>query len=94
MNAPFGFRPVQAQDWQEWLPLWHGYNAFYGRVGAIALAEEITRTTGQRFLAEQARAGGAASLYWQTHETNATAMRLYDQVATKAGFLVYRRELG
>jgi GNAT superfamily N-acetyltransferase len=42
---------------------------------------------------EAARAAGAYRVYWQTHETNATAMRLYDQVADKSGFLVYRREL-
>jgi len=41
-------------------------------------------------VAEQARLGGAQRLYWQTHETNATAMRLYDQVAEKSGFVVYR----
>jgi GNAT superfamily N-acetyltransferase len=40
-----------------------------------------------------ARAVGSPRVYWQTHETNAVAMRLYDQVATKSGFLVYRKEL-
>jgi GNAT superfamily N-acetyltransferase len=39
----------------------------------------------------QAEAAGAARVYWQTHETNQTAMRLYDQVAEKSGFLVYRK---
>ena len=38
-----------------------------------------------------ARAAGAARVYWMTHETNATAMKLYDQVAEKSGFLVYRK---
>ncbi len=42
---------------------------------------------------DAARAAGSPRVYWQTHETNATAMRLYDQVATKSGFLVYRKEL-
>ena len=32
-------------------------------------------------VAELARQAGAARLYWQTHETNATAMKLYDAVA-------------
>jgi GNAT superfamily N-acetyltransferase len=41
----------------------------------------------------RARAAGAARVYWQTHETNATAMRLYDDVATKSGFVVYRKDL-
>jgi GNAT superfamily N-acetyltransferase len=39
---------------------------------------------------ERAKAVGCARVYWQTHETNETAMRLYDQVAEKSGFLVYR----
>lgn len=40
-----------------------------------------------------ARAAGASRVYWQTHETNATAMRLYDQVAERSGFVVYRKLL-
>jgi GNAT superfamily N-acetyltransferase len=30
-------------------------------------------------------------VYWLTHETNATARSLYDQVAKHAGFIQYRR---
>jgi GNAT superfamily N-acetyltransferase len=146
-------RPVTKNDYAQWLPLWDGYNAFYGRSGATALAPEITRTTWARFFdadepmhalgAEEggrliglahylyhrsttsigpscymqdlftaneargrgvgrmlieavyaaARAAGSPRVYWQTHETNATAMRLYDQVAEKSGFLVYRKML-
>jgi len=146
-------RPVAGADFDNWLPLWLGYNQFYGRHGETALAEEITRTTWARFLdpaepvhalvAEadgrlaglahylyhrsttsiglscylqdlytdvslrgrgvarqlieavyaQARAAGSPRVYWQTHETNQTAMRLYDQVAEKSGFLVYRKLL-
>jgi GNAT superfamily N-acetyltransferase len=32
-------------------------------------------------------------VYWQTHESNTTAMRLYDKVAEKSGFVVYRKSL-
>jgi GNAT superfamily N-acetyltransferase len=39
---------------------------------------------------ERAKAAGSARVYWQTHETNAVAMKLYDQVAERSGFLVYR----
>jgi GNAT superfamily N-acetyltransferase len=39
---------------------------------------------------ERARAAGASRVYWQTHETNVTAMSLYDRMAEKSGFLVYR----
>jgi GNAT superfamily N-acetyltransferase len=144
-------RPVAPDDLAQWRPLWDGYNAFYGRSGPTALAEEITRTTWARFfdgdepvhalvaehegrlvglahylfhrsttllgptcylqdlftdaalrgqgvgraliaaVTERARANGAARVYWMTHETNTTAMRLYDQVADKPGFLIYRQ---
>ena len=36
---------------------------------------------------------GCARVYWLTHETNSTAMKLYDKVAEKSGFLVYRKSL-
>jgi GNAT superfamily N-acetyltransferase len=146
-------RPVVETDFEAWLPLWDGYNAFYGRSGDTALPVEITRTTWARFFdpAEPVRAlvaeadgglvglahylfhrsttsieptcylqdlftdarlrgrgvgralieavyaaagaAGARRVYWQTHETNHTAMRLYDQVADRSGFLVYRKAL-
>jgi GNAT superfamily N-acetyltransferase len=40
-----------------------------------------------------ARALGCARVYWQTHETNSTAMRLYDRIADKPGFVIYRKAL-
>jgi GNAT superfamily N-acetyltransferase len=40
-----------------------------------------------------AKAAGAPRVYWQTHESNAVAMRLYDQVAERSGFVVYRRSV-
>jgi GNAT superfamily N-acetyltransferase len=42
-------RSVRRSDFDQWLPLWQGYNAFYGRLGATALAGEITQTTWARF---------------------------------------------
>lgn len=146
-------RPVMRSDFKAWLPLWAGYNQFYGRSGPTALAGEITAMTWSRFfdayepvhalVAEsggelvglthylfhrsttrivpvcylqdlftaesvrgrgvgkalieavygQAKAAGCDRVYWQTHETNATAMRLYDQVADKSGFVVYAKPL-
>ena len=146
-------RSVTKQDYDQWLPLWDGYNAFYGRSGPTALAPEITRMTWQRFfdayepvhalVAEsdgqllglthylfhrstisianscylqdlftvaqarglgvgralieavyaKARQAGASRVYWQTHETNTTAMKLYDHLAEKSGFIVYRKPL-
>jgi GNAT superfamily N-acetyltransferase len=42
---------------------------------------------------ERARSAGSQRVYWQTHETNVTAMALYDKVAERSGFLVYRKRL-
>jgi GNAT superfamily N-acetyltransferase len=42
-------------------------------------------------VAAMAREAGVTRLYWQTHESNAAGRRLYDQVATHAGFIVYAR---
>jgi GNAT superfamily N-acetyltransferase len=47
-----------------------------------ALIEEVYK------LAHQA---GSGRVYWLTHETNETAMKLYDKVAEKSGFIVYRK---
>ena len=42
---------------------------------------------------DRARAEGCARVYWQTHETNHTAMQLYDRIAQRSGFVVYRHDL-
>lgn len=42
-------RPLAPSDYAQWLPLWDGYNAFYGRSGAAALDESITAQTWRRF---------------------------------------------
>ncbi|MFJ6325807.1 MULTISPECIES: GNAT family N-acetyltransferase [unclassified Rhizobium] len=41
----------------------------------------------------EARQAGSPRVYWQTHETNATAMRVYDKMAERSGFVVYRKLL-
>ena len=43
-------RPITNIDYEAWLPLWDGYNAFYGRQGETALGLKITQTTWVRFL--------------------------------------------
>jgi GNAT superfamily N-acetyltransferase len=40
-----------------------------------------------------AAAAGSPRVYWQTHETNAVARTLYDKVAERSGFIVYRKQL-
>lgn len=146
-------RPVARDDYPQWLPLWDGYNAFYGREGETALAPDITRMTWARFfdayepvhalvaaendrllgivhylfhrsttmiepicylqdlftdetargkgigralieaVYREAKQAGASRVYWQTHETNATARLLYDRVAERSGFIVYRKQV-
>jgi GNAT superfamily N-acetyltransferase len=144
-------RPIKPADYEQWLPLWDGYNEFYGRSGATALPLEITQTTWARFfdpdepvnalvaesdgklvglthyifhrstitiglscylqdlftneaargkgvgralingVYERAKLAGSSRVYWQTHETNITAIKLYDKIAERSGFLVYRK---
>ncbi|RWL75852.1 MAG: GNAT family N-acetyltransferase [Mesorhizobium sp.] len=153
MSGQLTVRPVTRQDYEQWLPLWDGYNAFYGRTGPTALAGEITQMTWSRFfdayepvhalvaerggcllglvhylyhrsttsiapscylqdlfttqaargqgvgraliedVYERAREAGANRVYWLTHETNHTAMQLYDRIGNRSGFVVYRKML-
>jgi GNAT superfamily N-acetyltransferase len=146
-------RAVRAADYDQWLTLWEGYNAFYERKGPTAVPLEITQLTWSRFfdgyepmhalvaedggklvglvhylfhrnttmrgpvtylqdlftdanargkgvgkaliegVYERARAAGSPRVYWLTHETNKTAMRLYDYVANHSGFVVYRKDV-
>ena len=55
-----------------------------GRGVATALIERVF---------EEAKAKGAERVYWQTHETNLRARKLYDRLAERSGFLVYRKAL-
>jgi len=52
-------------------------------IGGALIAEVYAR----------AAAAGCGAVYWLTHETNATAMRLYDGVATRSGFVQYSKTL-
>ena len=142
-------RPVVSADFNAWLPLWKGYQAFY----RVDIDDAVTRNTWARLLdpAEpmhaalayergnaigmvhwiyhrstwtagdycylqdlyvapetrgagvgrkliehvyaQAQAAHCARVYWLTHETNATAMQLYDRIADRSGFIQYRKVL-
>ncbi len=42
----------------------------------------------------KARTFGCSRVHWLTHESNHQAMRLYDQVAERSGFVQYRTLLG
>jgi GNAT superfamily N-acetyltransferase len=142
-------RPIDANDYDAWLPLWKGYQDFY----RVDIADAVTRNTWKRLLdpaepmnaalAERdgraiglvhwifhrstwtdgdycylqdlfvapdvrgagagraliehvyagAKRHGAARVYWLTHETNEVAMRLYDRIAGKSGFIQYRKAM-
>ncbi|HGM5582477.1 TPA: N-acetyltransferase family protein [Pseudomonas putida] len=40
-----------------------------------------------------AKAAGCIKVHWLTHETNATAISLYEQVAERPGFIQFRKAL-
>ena len=42
---------------------------------------------------DRAKSAGSTRVYWQTHETNVVARRLYDTVAQRSGFIMYRNDL-
>jgi GNAT superfamily N-acetyltransferase len=153
MMTEITVRPARPEDFDAWLALWEGYNAFYERTGPTAVPMEVTRTTWARFfdhyepvhclvaerggrllgivhyifhrnttmlgptcylqdlftaeeargqgvgralieaVYERAKAAGSPRVYWQTHETNQVAQRLYAAVAVRSGFIVYRKDL-
>lgn len=43
------------------------------------------------FVYAAAHEAGSTKVYWLTHETNATAIRLYEQVAERPGFIQFRK---
>lgn len=142
-------RPARADEFDTWHPLWRGYQVFY----KVDIAEDVSRTTWQRFFdnnepmhcnfAEvdgvvrglvhsidhrscwmkehscylqdlfvepafrghglgrkliehvyaQAKDRGCMRVHWLTHETNLDAMKLYDRIADKPGFVQYRKAI-
>jgi len=140
-------RLVTPDDFDAWLPLWQGYQAFY----RVDIADAVTRNTWSRlldpaepmnaalalhngraigmvhwiyhrstwtdgdycylqdlFVAPDVRGTGAgraliehvyadarrhqaSRVYWLTHESNETAMKLYDRIADRPGFVQYRK---
>jgi GNAT superfamily N-acetyltransferase len=153
MAEPILIRRGLPEDFDRWLPLWDGYNEFYGRTGPTALPRTITDTTWRRFfeadepmhaliaelqgelvgfahylfhrsttsvapacylrdlytsaemrgkgvatalidrVRDEARCAGSPNIYWQTHETNQVARKLYDTIAERSGFIVYQKSV-
>jgi len=40
-----------------------------------------------------AKKGGADKVHWLTHETNATAIQLYERIAERSGYIQFRKPL-
>lgn len=49
MSDTLTVREALPQDFDQWRPLWAGYNAFYQRVGPTAFPEAVTQLTWSRF---------------------------------------------
>ncbi|MDO7898494.1 GNAT family N-acetyltransferase [Pseudomonas citrulli] len=45
------------------------------------------------FVYRTAKADGCAKVHWLTHETNATAIQLYERIAERPGFIQFRKAL-
>ncbi|ROL73636.1 GNAT family N-acetyltransferase [Pseudomonas chlororaphis] len=45
------------------------------------------------FVYAQAKADGCCKVHWLTHETNATAIQLYERIAERPGFIQFRKSL-
>jgi GNAT superfamily N-acetyltransferase len=54
--------------------------AVRGKGVGAALIDAVRKTAAEK---------GVTNVYWMTHETNATARRLYDRVARRTGFIEY-----
>ena len=139
----------QPSDFERWLPLWRGYQAFYHAdipaettaitwrrmmdpaepmwgalarvgdtpagmvhwifhrsnwtIGDYCYLQDLFVDPGVRrggvgralieHVYEEARRAASPRVYWLTHESNAAAMRLYDRVADRSGFIQYRKVL-
>lgn len=45
------------------------------------------------FVYRTAKADGCCKVHWLTHETNATAIQLYERIAERPGFIQFRKAL-
>jgi GNAT superfamily N-acetyltransferase len=45
------------------------------------------------FVYAQAKADGCCKVHWLTHETNTTAIQLYERIAERPGFIQFRKGL-
>ncbi len=93
--AELGERVVGMVHFIEHRSCWSPLNSFY--LQDLFTAAEVRGQGVGRALIEhvyaRAKALGAGKVHWLTHESNATAMLLYDHIAEKPGFVQYRKNL-
>jgi GNAT superfamily N-acetyltransferase len=84
-------RAIRRADYAGWRPLWDGYNDFYGRSGATALPEEITRATWERFF----KATEPVYALVATHERRVVGLAhyLYHRSTTRLREVCYLQDL-
>jgi len=49
MKERVRIRPVDQGDYEDWRPLWDGYNAFYGRIGSTGFRRTSRKVRGTGF---------------------------------------------
>ncbi|HUO01650.1 MAG TPA: GNAT family N-acetyltransferase [Rhizomicrobium sp.] len=91
MLPEFSVRSVVPSDHARWLPLWDGYNAFYGRSGETALPGAITELTWARFLDE--REPMHALVAEADGQLIGLAHYLFHRSTTMAGLTCYLQDL-
>ncbi len=84
-------RAVEKKDYDQWLPLWDGYNAFYGRLGNTALDPAITRFTWNRFF-DKAEPVHALVAEWNGKLVGLTHY-LFHRSTTSIGLTCYLQDL-
>jgi len=84
-------RAVDPGDFDKWLALWDGYNAFYGRHGETALPRSITDLTWSRFF--DAREPVHALVAEQDGALIGLAHYLFHRSTTKSELVCYLQDL-
>lgn len=92
-SGRFRIRAIRQADYDGWRPLWDGYNAFYGRSGATALRESITRMTWQRFLDPAEPVHALVAEDEEQDKVVALAHYLYHRSTTRLNDVCYLQDL-
>ena len=97
-HAALAWRDGQAVGLVQWIfhrSNWSQTNSCY--LQDLFVSPEVRGAGAGRQLIEhvyaQARNAGSTRVHWLTHESNHTAMQLYDRIAQRSGFVQYTQSL-